>query len=202
MATAELMVGARPLALAFLSGAMADRHVVVRLPTVGTVLGGILRDHPGAIVRTVTVPSQDPSEVRFRASVAGLPAAALARLRLEWQIQYGTDPEPLDGVPDGLQVTLTLDRIAQPEMARLLQLEPRLAVLGNVAAGTWVEQWLAVPPGEALRVSQLVRDHLPAVPGLQVQAAAPRSADLAAWQQLRSASGRPLQAGTPSVRNG
>jgi hypothetical protein len=190
------------LARAFLSGAMADRHVVVRLPTVGTVLGGILRDHPGAIVRTVMVPSNDPSEVRFRAAVAGLPTAAFDRLRLEWHVQYGTVPRPLDGVPDGLQMTLAMDRIAQPEMARLLQLEPRLSVLGNVAAGTWVEQWLAVPPGEALRVSQLVQDHLPAVPGLQVHAAQPRGDDLAAWQELRSAPGRPLQAGTPSVRNG
>ena len=191
-----------PLASAALSPAMADRHVVVRLPAVGTVLGGILRDHPGALVRTVTVPTADPSEVRFRAAVAGLPTEGLARLRLEWQVQYGTEPVPLAGVPDGLQMTLTMDRIAQPEMARLLQLEPRLAVLGNVAAGTWVEQWLAVPPGEAPRVSQLVQDHLPAVPGLQVHAAQPRSDDLAAWQELRSAPGRPLQAGTPSVRNG
>lgn len=181
---------------------MADRHIVVRLPTVGTVLGGLLRDHPGAIVRTVTAPTPDPSEVRFRAAVSGLPAEGFARLRLEWQVQYGTDPVPLPGVPDGLQMTLTMDRIAQPEMARLLQLEPKLTVLGNVAAGAWVEQWLAVPPGEAARIVRLVRDHLPAVPGLQVQEAQPRSADLAAWQALKAASGRPLRARAPSVRNG
>lgn len=158
-------------------------EVVVRLPSTGTVFGGLLRTHEGS--RMTSVPNWRPSRDRvdLLALVEGLPTIALAQALMAWHAHYGVPAQVLGDPPLALILQVPVERAAPP-IEKLLRLDAELSVLGNVMHDEWAEQWIdCTDEAAAKALVQQVRDRL----GVQAGIEPPRPADVEAGQLLREA---------------
>jgi hypothetical protein len=178
---------------------MADTCVVVRLPSAGTVLGEMLRQHGEARVTSVPTGWEDGPDGPWLENIAlveGLSDEDLARVLLAWNRVYGRPPHVI-GESFAVRLPIHVDAVAAPGMADLMRMLHELPAMGAVAAGDWAEQWFACrDAAHAETLARRLRQALRDVPGAEVRVAVPRAHDVDCWEVLQFASGvtPPLEA--------
>jgi hypothetical protein len=126
--------------------------------------------------------------VDLLALVEGLPDEALGALLLAWNRRYG-EPVQVLGESFALRLPLKVDMVRHPA-SDILQMDERLPVIGNVAQGDWMEQWLGcASAAEAEALADRLRKALGAASGVVVRTAEPRPQDADCWEVLRFAGG-------------
>lgn len=162
-----------------------DVFVVARMDSSGTLMGDLLRRHPGSRATGIPLPYPGTGRIDFLTLVEGVPHHAVAQLLLAWNLRYGHPAEVL-GDPFALRLPV-IPAVGSPSIERLLLAGESLAVAGSVAEGAWVEQWIRCADlAEAQRLVARLRGLLgPAA--VQLAIAGPRQQELDCWQVLRDA---------------
>jgi molybdate-binding protein len=90
---------------------VAGRHVVVHIPSRGTLLGETVERHPGARATLVQLARREvghSSIVDNFALVEGVPDHAIAQMLLAWNLRYGV-PASVVGGPFALRLPVRVD---------------------------------------------------------------------------------------------
>jgi len=160
-------------------------HVAIRLPSAGTLLGDLVREHAGSRVTTIPV-ARSPGRVDHLALVEGVPDHAVAQMLLAWNLRYGVPAQVL-GDPFALRLPVLVPAIGVPAIESLLAMDADLQVAGSVGEADWFEQWIACPDADAAhRLVARLRGRLGAHV-LDVDVRAPRPQDLDCWAVLHEA---------------